>query len=159
MQLFVRAATTGQIGALQSLLDLTIAYVRPKKVMGKAAALNPDLQLAVGQGARRNFRNDEYAARDIRTAARLRRPAMSRRPIEERLLFKYHSAEVAHRCVELADALMRVAGGGLVYRKSGMERIYRNMLTGRQHATAQFRALGRTLGAEILGFPENDIFC
>lgn len=158
MQAFLRSITNGQIGGLQALLDQTLDYSRGKVVMGKALAADPDLQLAVGQARSgiADMKNTIHATFEKLAdyASRDETP-----PIEERLMFKYQSAEVANRCVDLADELLRTIGSGFVFKKYGMERIYRNMLTGRQHATAQFRGYARVLGAELLGQPINDILC
>lgn len=158
MQVFLRAITNGQLGALQSILDFTIDYSKDKMVMGKALADDPDLQIAIGRAIAgiADMRDTihcnfdklwDYATRDVDP------------PMQERLKFKFQSAEVANRCVDLADDLVRMTGSGLVFKKFGIERIFRNMLTGRQHATANYQGYGRVLGAHALGQSVNDILC
>jgi 3-hydroxy-9,10-secoandrosta-1,3,5(10)-triene-9,17-dione monooxygenase len=158
MQVFLRSITNGQIGALQALLDLTVEYTQSKVVMGKPLVADPDLQLAVGQARAGIFEmKSTLRAGFAKLAEYARRDETP--PMPERLLFKYHSAAVANRCLELADALVRATGSGLVYKKFTLERILRNMLTAQQHAAAHFRGYGRVLGAELLGRSEPDILC
>jgi len=78
-------------------------------------------------------------------------------PIEMRHMMRFQSASVADRSVKLAEAMLTLSGGG-VYDKSNMGRIYRNMLTGRQHAAAQHRNYGRIFGDLLLGGEPYDIF-
>ena len=79
-------------------------------------------------------------------------------PLEMRHMMRFQSASVADRCVKLAEAMLTVSGGGGVYDKSEMGRIYRNMITGRQHAAAQHRIYGRTYGDLMFGGEPYDIF-
>ena len=88
---------------------------------------------------------EEYAARDTDM------------PLEMRHRFRYQSSRVAERCVRLAEPLLQVSGGGGVYNRSQMGRIYRNMITARQHAASQFRIYGRTYGDLLLGGQVEDM--
>jgi 3-hydroxy-9,10-secoandrosta-1,3,5(10)-triene-9,17-dione monooxygenase len=158
MQVFLRAITNGQIGALETILEQTIEYTRSKIVMGKPLSADPDLQGAIGQASAAIAEMRSTIRSDFdRLAVYAERNELP--PMAERLMFKYHSAEVAGRCVDLADALLRTTGSGLVYKKFGLERIFRNMLTGRQHAAAGYLGYGRTLGAHLLGQDVTDILC
>ncbi|KHK90043.1 acyl-CoA dehydrogenase family protein [Novosphingobium malaysiense] len=158
MQVFLRAITNGQLGALQSILEFTLGYAKDKIVMGKPLAGDPDLQIAIGRAVAgiADMRDTIHCNFDKLWAYAERDEDP---PMGERLKFKYQSAEVANRCVDLADDLVRMTGSGLVYKKNGVERIFRNMLTGRQHATANYQGYGRTLGSFALGQPVEDILC
>jgi len=153
---FLRAITNPQIGALQALLDLFKTYAREKVFMGSRTAKDPDAQLAVAEATAAiaemkdtlfaNFeRMSDYASRNEMP------------PLPMRHMFRFQSARVAERCIRLAEPLIQVSGGGGVYNKSQMGRIYRNMLTARQHAAAQFRIYGRTYGDLLLGGAPEDI--
>ena len=72
-------------------------------------------------------------------------------PLEMRHMMRFQSASVAERSVKLAEQMLTVSGGGGVYNRSNMGRIYRNMLTARQHAAAQYRIYGRTFGDLLMG--------
>ncbi|MEV4932362.1 flavin-dependent monooxygenase [Sphingobium sp. LMA1-1-1.1] len=150
MLVFMRGITNGQIGALQHFLDLFKAYAKDKVFMGSKTAKDPDAQLAVASAEagidemkKVMFANFEimqdYAERDEMP------------PLDMRHMMRFQSASVADRCVKLAEGMLTVAGGGGVYDTSNMGRIYRNMLTGRQHAAAQYRIYGRTYGDKLMG--------
>jgi len=150
MLVFMRGITSGQIGALQHMTDLFREYARDKVFMGSKTSKDPDAQLAVASAVagidemkKVMFSNFEimldYAERDEMP------------PIEMRHMMRFQSASVAERCVKLAEQMLTVSGGGGVYDKSNMGRIYRNMLTGRQHAAAQYRIYGRTFGDLLMG--------
>lgn len=156
MLVFLRGITNGQIGALKHMTDLFSEYARTKMFMGSSVAKNPDAQLAVAQAragiadltntAFANFAvMQDYAERDEMP------------PMELRHLFRYQSAEVADRCVKLAETLLVLAGGGGVYDHTGMGRIYRNMITGRQHVAAGHRNYGRIFGDFEMGGNPIDI--
>ena len=156
MLVFLRGITSSQIGALTHMTDLFTDYAKSKMFMGSSVAKNPDAQLAVAQ-ARAGiadlksamFANfavmEEYAERDEMP------------PIDRRHQFRYQSAETAERCVKLAEGLLTIAGGGGVYNQTGMGRIFRNMLTGRQHIAAGHRNYGRIFGDQLMGGEPQDI--
>ena len=77
-------------------------------------------------------------------------------PLDMRHMMRFQSASVAERCVKLAEGMLTVAGGGGVYDTSNMGRIYRNMLTGRQHAAAQYLDAVKSLDprGELLPDPQ-----
>ena len=156
MLTFMRAITNSQIGALQSLLDLFSEYAKNKMFMGSKTSKDPDAQFAVADARASidemkksmfaNFEEmEEYAARDADM------------PLEIRHRFRFQSSRVAERCVRLAEPLLQVSAGGGVYNRSQMGRIYRNMITARQHAASQFRMYGRIYGDLLLGGQVEDM--
>lgn len=150
MLVFMRAITSGQIGALQAMADLFRDYARNKVFMGSKTAKDADAQFAlvnalagIDEMQKTMFANfevmDGYAERNELP------------PLEMRHLFRFQSSAVAERCIRLAEALFQCAAGGGVYDNTNIGRIYRNMLTGRQHAAAQHRLYGRTFGDLLMG--------
>ena len=156
MLVFMRAITTPQIGALQALLDLFRTYAKDKVFMGSKTAKDPDAQVAVAEAAAgiAEMKNTMFANFETMSAyaARGEMP-----PLEMRHMFRFQSARVAERCIRLAEALIQVAGGGGVYNRTNMGRIYRNMLTARQHAAAQYRLYGRAYGDLLMGGSSEDM--
>jgi 3-hydroxy-9,10-secoandrosta-1,3,5(10)-triene-9,17-dione monooxygenase len=156
MLVFMRAITSGQIGALQAMVDLFTEYAKTKVFMGSRTAQDPDAQFALANAVagidemkKSMFANfavmEDYAERNQMP------------PIEVRHMFRFQSASVAERCIRLAEPLFQSAAGGAVYDKTGIGRIYRNMLTGRQHAAAQLKIFGRTFGDLLMGGEPIDI--
>jgi 3-hydroxy-9,10-secoandrosta-1,3,5(10)-triene-9,17-dione monooxygenase len=154
---FMRAITNGQIGALQHFLDLFKAYAKDKVFMGSKTSKDPDAQLALAsaEAGIDEMKKLMFANFEIMQdyAERGEMP-----PLDMRHMMRFQSASVAGRCVKLAEGMLTVAGGGGVYDTSNMGRIYRNMLTGRQHAAAQYRIYGRTYGDRLMGGDPYDIF-
>jgi 3-hydroxy-9,10-secoandrosta-1,3,5(10)-triene-9,17-dione monooxygenase len=156
MQVFLRCITSGQIGALQALLDQFLQYASTKMSEGKPLAQHPDAPLLVAETRAAIWEMKSTMRSVFATlksyAARGAFPTM-----EERLLFRHFSAEVADRCVRMADGLTQLTGGGLVYDKFGLNRILRNMQTGRQHACGLYRPYARKLGTQMLGQPVEEV--
>jgi len=150
MLVFMRGITSGQIGALQHMTDLFRNYAREKIFMGSKTSKDPDAQLAVAAAVAGidEMKKTMFANFEIMCdfAERDQMP-----PLEMRHMMRFQSAGVADRCVKLAEQMLTVAGGGGVYDKTNLGRIYRNMLTGRQHAAAQHRIYGRIFGDLLMG--------
>ena len=150
MLVFMRGITSGQIGALQHMIDLFKGYAKDKVFMGSKTSKDPDAQLAIAaaEAGIDEMKKTMFANFEIMSeyAERSEMP-----PLEMRHMMRFQSASVAERCVKLAEGMLTVSGGGGVYDRSNMGRIYRNMLTGRQHAAAQYRIYGRTYGDLLMG--------
>ena len=150
MLVFMRAITSGQIGALQAMADLFTEYAKNKMFMGSKTSKDPDAQFALANAVAGidEMKKSMFANFDIMQeyAERNELP-----PIEMRHMFRFQSSSVAERCIRLAEPLFQVSSGGGVYDKTNIGRIYRNMLTGRQHAAAQLRPYGRTFGDLLMG--------
>jgi len=157
MLVFLRCITSGQIGALQALVDIFQTFVKDKTFGGTKTADDPVAQLAIADALagidtmkKTMFANfeimSEFAARDEMP------------PFALRQMMRYQSALVAEQCLNLATPLIRISGGGGVYDRVGMGKIYRDMITGRQHVAAQFQSYGRKFGGLVLtGASANDI--
>jgi len=156
MLVFMRGITSGQIGALQHLTDMFVEYAKTKQFMGSSVAKNPDAQIAVAEALAgiAEMKATMFANFDVMQgyAERDEMP-----PMALRHQFRFQSAKVADRCVKLAEDIIVTAGGGGVYDKTGMGRIYRNMLTGRQHVAANHKNYGRLFGGYAMGEDQPDI--
>jgi len=155
-QVFIRAITGSAIGALQGMIDAFSAYARTRtSVVAGATIKDPDALLALGEAmvtvdelrcvARRNFVALEVWARQGVPP-----------PFEERLLYKYQAAAVTDRCLVAARALFENAGGTGLFDQYPFARILNDLTAARQHAAAQYRLAGRSLGAVSLGQDVNE---
>jgi len=156
MLVFMRGITNSQIGALQSMLDLFKEYAKDKVFVGSRTAKDPDAQMAVAMATVgiEEMKQTMFANFAVMSTYAEQGEVL---PMELRHQFRFQSASVAERCVRLAEQLMQIAGGGGVYDKTNIGRIYRNMICGRQHAAAQFRIYGRSYGDLLFGGDPNDI--
>ncbi len=155
-QVFIRAITGSAIGALQGMIDAFSDYAQTRiSVVAGATAKDPDALLALGEAvvtvdelrcvARRNFAALETYARQGIVP-----------PFEERLRYKYQASAVTERCLAAARALFENAGGTGLFDRHPFSRIYSDLIAARQHAAAQYRLAGRSLGAVSLGQDVNE---
>jgi 3-hydroxy-9,10-secoandrosta-1,3,5(10)-triene-9,17-dione monooxygenase len=153
---FGRAVTNGCIGALQAFLDAFRDYgAKRVGTTGSATARDPDAQLACAEALaaiiemkatlHRNFAiQKEYALRGEPT------------PLDQRLLFKYQSAAVAERCLDIASKMFKCVGGSGAFDSHPFGRLYADLIVARQHVSNQSQVSGRNLGATLLGLENGD---
>lgn len=155
-QVFIRAITGSAIGALQGMIDAFSDYARSRvSVVAGATIKDPDALLALGEAMvtvdelrcvmRRNFAALEVYARQGMPP-----------PFEERLLYKYQASAVTERCLVAARRIFENAGGTGLFEAHAFGRILNDLIAARQHAAAQYRLAGRSLGAVHLGQDVNE---
>lgn len=150
-QVFIRAITNGCIGGLQGMLDEYLAYAAERvSVISGAPRDDPDAQWACGQA---HAIVDQQTALIERNFALLETHAKRGEapPFADRLRYKYHSSSVAHHCLEAGRQLFECAGGSGLYDNHRFGRILNDLTAAKQHAAAQHRVTGRSLGALLLG--------
>ena len=150
--IFFRAITNSQIGALCHLIELFKAHAQREPRLAKdpdALCSMAEAVAGVDEMKKTMFANfaemQEYAERDVMP------------PYATRHMMRTQSAAVADRCVRLAEALVTVSGIGGVYAHALMSRVFRDMLTGRQHAAANARNYGRIFGDVLMNGTATDI--
>ncbi|CAB3785946.1 Flavin-dependent monooxygenase, oxygenase subunit HsaA [Paraburkholderia caffeinitolerans] len=158
-QIFVRAVCTACIGALQGAVDDFRAYATNRVSSNSGAKTSDDTgaQSACANAAvaidemqvllRRNF--------DELLAAVQGGPEVS---IERRVHFRYQSAQVAERCAQAANALLRYAGGNGIYRRNPLVRRFLDLHAARAHYANNLDRFGQNLGAVMLGRTNTDFF-
>lgn len=142
---FMRCITNGQIGALEHILELDASAPdrkEPDMLLAHATARAEIAAMKTTMAA--NFAEME------RCASAGRMPEITRRH-----LFRYQSAEVADRCVRLAEPFVTQPAPSPHHET--ITRIFADMRTGRQHAAAQYRNYGRIFGDLLLGGEVADI--
>ncbi|GAB3629306.1 flavin-dependent monooxygenase [Pandoraea terrae] len=158
-QIFVRAVCTACIGALEGGLDDFRRYAdgRVSANGGTKTAEDPGAQVACANTAvaidemkvllRRNF--DELLA----SATRGETVDMTRRTH-----FRYQSAQVAERCAQLANQLLRYAGGNGIYLSNPLVRRFLDLHAARAHYANNVDRFGQNLGGVLMGRPNGDYF-
>jgi 3-hydroxy-9,10-secoandrosta-1,3,5(10)-triene-9,17-dione monooxygenase len=152
-QVAMRTLSTGQIGALQAMLDAYTQFdVDRVDAMGQKVSTDGDAQYACAQAV--------AAIHEMRTllhdtCRRLESYAESgeQPPMSERLLYRYQSSEVAERCVRCATDLFQAAGGTALFDTAPFGMIHRNLMAGRSHVGNRYREMGRRVGGVQLGLP------
>ncbi|RQR41427.1 acyl-CoA dehydrogenase family protein [Burkholderia sp. Bp9142] len=158
-QIFVRAVCTSCIGALQGALDDFTGYAatRVSANSGAKTTDDPGAQSACANAA---VAIDEMTVLLKRNFAELMAsvtggPAVS---IERRVHFRYQSAQVAERCAQAANALLRYAGGNGIYHRNPLVRRFLDLHAARAHYANNVDRFGQNLGAVMLGRENTDYF-
>jgi 3-hydroxy-9,10-secoandrosta-1,3,5(10)-triene-9,17-dione monooxygenase len=158
-QIFVRAVCTACIGALQGALDDFRGYAATRVSANSGAKTTDDTgaQTACANAAiaidemkvllHRNF--------DELLAAAQGGPEVS---IERRVHFRYQSAQVAERCAQAANALLRYAGGNGIYHRNPLVRRFLDLHAARAHYANNVDRFGQNLGAVMMGRQNTDFF-
>ncbi|WP_175966245.1 acyl-CoA dehydrogenase family protein [Burkholderia sp. BCC0322] len=158
-QIFVRAVCTSCIGALQGALDDFTGYAatRVSANSGAKTSDDPGAQNACANAA---VAIDEMTVLLKRNFAELMAsvtggPAVS---IGRRVHFRYQSAQVAERCAQAANALLRYAGGNGIYHRNPLVRRFLDLHAARAHYANNVDRFGQNLGAVLLGRENTDFF-
>lgn len=159
-QIFVRAVSTGAIGALQGAIN-AFTDVAAKRVGvndGKKSAQDPDTQIALATAQtyvdelklvlQRNMAIQMEAARGEREAITL----------EERIKMRYDSGLVVQKCVEGVDLMFNVCGGAGIFNSHPVSKYWRDIHAGRGHVANQPGKYGRNWGGVQLGEANTDFF-
>lgn len=153
---FGRAVTNSCIGGLQGMLDAFLDY-GGKRVgtTGAKTAADPDAQLACAEAV---YAIEELTATMHRSYAKMFDYAKKNEqtPLAQRIQYKYQTAVVADRCVEVAAKIFRCVGGTGIFEQYPFGRIYQDLLVARQHVSNQSQVSGRNFGATLLGLENGD---
>ena len=158
-QIFVRAVCTSCIGALQGALDDFTGYAATR-VSANSGAKTTDDPGAQNACANAAVAIDEMQVLLKRNFAELMAsvtggPAVS---IERRVHFRYQSAQVAERCAQAANALLRYAGGNGIYHRNPLVRRFLDLHAARAHYANNVDRFGQNLGVVMLGRENTDFF-
>lgn len=158
-QVFVRSVSTAAIGATQGALDafIDIAGKRISTNTGKATKADPLAMNAIAktQSAidemkvtlRRNFREMMGRAREGRDFT-----------VQERVHWRYQSAQIGRRCADLVDDLLPLLGGRAIYNDSPIIRYWLDINASRAHIANDPTLIGTTLGGLSVGVESQDFF-
>ena len=158
-QVFVRAVSTAAIGALQGALDAyaAIAARRVSTNTGKATKLDPN---ALNAAALTHSAVLEMKTVLQRNFAEMMATVRAGReiPMNERVRYRYESAQVVRRCAELCDRLMPLLGGRAIYMDSPVVRYWLDINAARAHVANDPVLIGTSVGAMYLGETAQEFF-
>lgn len=158
-QIFVRAVSSSAIGALEGALDAFRDYAS-KRVSSNdfsRTADDPSAQFVIAETA---AAIDEMKQILFRNFRELMAQAREDRPfdLEQRLLFRFQSAQILDRCASLISRLFYACGAQGVYRGSPLARAFLDIHTGRTHVANNPDKVGRNFGGVLLGNANSDTF-
>ncbi len=155
-QVFQRAVSSACIGAL----DGVVAFFRERAAShigkhGTKMAEDINSQQAVTEAM---MATDQLRLVLFRNYARIVHCAKTgeRMPVEERLLQRAQAASVPKLCFERVNELMRACAASGTFKTNPVERIFRDMATGRGHIANNTDAYVRAHGGVMLGLPNMD---
>ncbi|SNT00918.1 3-hydroxy-9,10-secoandrosta-1,3,5(10)-triene-9,17-dione monooxygenase [Sphingomonas laterariae] len=158
-QIFVRAVSSSAIGALQGALDQFRDYAAGRVSSNdfSRTADDPDAQVIVAETA---AAIDEMKLTLNRNFAALMAGARAGEvpALDQRLLFRFQSAQVLDRCAQLITRLFYSCGAQGVYRTSPLARTFVDIHTGRTHVANNPLKVGRNVGGVMLGNANSDTF-
>ncbi|MGH8809977.1 MAG: flavin-dependent monooxygenase [Noviherbaspirillum sp.] len=158
-QIFVRAVSTGSIGALQGAINQfrQTAVGRVSTNTGQKTVEDTGAQIACAEAQTaldemklvlmRNFSTMMDAARNGRAL-----------PIKTRVQYRYHSAAVAERCAMHVSRLLRYCGGRGIYLSNPLTRVFLDVHAARSHVANNVDPFGRNYGGVLLGRDNADFF-
>jgi 3-hydroxy-9,10-secoandrosta-1,3,5(10)-triene-9,17-dione monooxygenase len=158
-QIFVRAVSSAAIGALQGALDAysSIAARRVSTNTGKATKLDPAALVAAARTQSAILEMKTVLHRNMNELL-AHAEAGREIPMQDRIRYRYESAQVARRCVDLCDELMPLLGGRAIYMDSPLVRYWLDLNAARAHIANDPNLIGTSLGAMYLGEPVQEAF-
>lgn len=155
-QVFQRAVSSACIGAL----DGAVGSFRQRAALhigkhGTKMAEDVNSQQAVTEAM---MATDQLKLVLFRNYARIVQCAKTgeRMPVEERLLQRAQAASVPKLCGERINELMRACAASGTFKTNPVERVFRDMATGRGHIANNTDAYVRAHGGVMLGLPNAD---
>lgn len=158
-QVFVRSVSTSAIGAAQGALDafIEIAGKRVSTNTGKATKADPAVMNAI---AKTQSAIDEMKVTLHRNFNEMMMRVSEHKEItlQERVHWRYQSAQIGRRCAALVDDLLPLLGGRAIYNDSPIIRYWLDINASRAHIANDPTLIGATLGAMRLGLEAQDFF-
>jgi 3-hydroxy-9,10-secoandrosta-1,3,5(10)-triene-9,17-dione monooxygenase len=158
-QIFVRAVSTASIGALQGALNAFRDYG------SKRVSINDLGRTAEDPGAALAAADAALAIDDMKLALHRNFAAMMttlRRgealDVNDRIHYRYQSADVAGRCAEHIDRLFHACGGQGIYTDNPIGRFFVDVHSARLHYANNPDKFGRNYGGVLLGLGNTDFF-
>lgn len=156
-QVFVRAVSTACVGGLQGALNAYRASASrqvSRNFLGRTA-LDPIAQSVAAETASMIDLMKLALARnfdDMMSHAERGQQA----PVNERLLYRFQSAQVVDICAEYVSKLLKSCGGSGIYNSHPLVRYFLDIHAGRAHVANNQGPVARNFGGVLLGEPNMD---
>ncbi len=158
-QVFVRAVSSASIGALQGALNVFREYGSKRTSINDMArtAEDPTAQRAVAEAALAidDMRLELHRNFDAMLTTLTRGDALD---VNDRIHYRYQSADVAQRCCDHIDRLFHSCGGQGVYADKPIGRFLVDIHAARLHYANNAEKFGRNYGGVLLGLGNTDFF-
>ncbi len=150
MQVFVRAVCTATLGACEGALD---AFIEVAKTRQTGPVKMKDDPFARRLAAEVRASLEEMKLTMIRNfdAMMARCRAGQPIPVEDRVRYRYDSAVVADRCLELSGRMLKAAGSGGIRQGSRLLDYHLDMLASQAHVANHSNPFAINLGGMLFG--------
>ncbi|MCZ6831750.1 MAG: acyl-CoA dehydrogenase family protein [Gammaproteobacteria bacterium] len=150
MQVFVRAVCTASLGALEGSLDAYVEVAKtrvagpvPMRDDPNAKMLAAEVKAEIEQMKLVMYRNFD----NMLDCARAGEPI----PIEDRIRYRYDSAIVADRCLELSGRMLKAVGSGGIRNGSEVLARHLDILASQAHVANHSTPFAVNMGGVLLG--------
>ncbi len=155
MQVFVRAVCTATLGALQGSLESFIEVAKTRRVGPTLMSADPyarhlaaDVKTAIEEMRLVMLRNFDAMMRCTRAGEPI--------PVEDRVRYRYDSAVVADRCLELSGKMLKAAGSGGIRVGSDLLARHLDILASQAHVANHSTPFADNMGAVLFGEENRD---
>lgn len=158
-QIFPRAVSTSSIGALKGAINTYIETMGKRVGVndGKKGSQDPDSQtvLAQAQATVKELEAVLMNSFDFMMKAARGEVEMT---LEDRIGMRYDSGAVVQKCADAVDGLFKMSGGGSIYYKHALNKVWLDIHAGRAHVANRPGPFGRNYGGVLLGEANTDFF-
>jgi 3-hydroxy-9,10-secoandrosta-1,3,5(10)-triene-9,17-dione monooxygenase len=158
-QVFVRSVSTTAIGIAEAAVEFyrEVTAVKVGASDGKAAADEPMAQLTLARAASTVEQLKLVLHRNFEQMMVMAEAGVAI-PIEQRVAWRWDSADAVSRAVEVVDDLFTLCGGRALFLESPMHRFFLDVHGARAHYANRPEAVGRNYGRVLLGQRTQDFF-
>ena len=155
MQVFVRAVCTATLGACYGALDAFIEVAKTRQVGPNkmkndpfARVLAAEVKTSLEEMKLTMIRNFDEMMECCRSGVPI--------PIEDRIRYRYDSAVVADRCVELSTRMLKAAGSGGIRLGSELLDFHLDITASQAHVANHSTPFAANMGGVLFGEPNAD---
>lgn len=157
MQVFARAVSSACIGGLQGAIDCfrkTASAQVSRNMLGRTAD-DPTAQLIVAEALAAVDQLKLALSRNLDTMMACAERGQAA-PIEDRLLYRYQSAQVPEVCAQHVSKLLKTCGGSGIYLSHPVQRYFLDIHSARSHVANNHDMFARNYGSVLLGLDNKD---
>ena len=155
MQVFVRAVCTASLGAIEGALNDFIEVAKTRRVGPNkmsddpfARVLAAEVKASIEEMKLTLFRNFDAMMECNRQGVPI--------PIEDRIRYRYDSAVVADRCLEMSGKMLKASGSGGIRHGSPLLARHLDILASQAHVANHVTPFGSNLGGTLFGADNAD---
>ena len=150
MQVFVRAVCTATLGACEGALDAFVEVAKTRQVGPSkmkddpfARRLAAEVKASIEEMKLTMIRNFDAMMEHCREGEPI--------PIDDRVRYRYDSAVVADRCLELSSRMLKASGSGGIREGSELLAFHLDMLASQAHVANHSNPFASNMGGMMFG--------